>query len=81
LIGMRVRPNSTVSCTGMSRIMLMSLLGMLPGVGEKLVKLAGATCSRDRLDFLGDFGALGFGECCGPFGRHRVLFFVAGGIR
>src|SRR5947207_11447246 len=45
LIGIRVRPSSTVSCTGMSRIMLMSLpaVGLAPD--EKFVNAAGATVS------------------------------------
>src|SRR6185295_2169020 len=46
LIGIRVRPSSTVSCTGMSRIMLMSLPAIAPpGVGWKLVNDAGDTWS------------------------------------
>src|SRR6187549_1158829 len=45
LIGIRARPSSTVSCTGMSRIMLMSLPAIAPGVGWKLVNDAGETCS------------------------------------
>ena len=44
-MGMRVRPSSTVSCTGMSRIMLMSLPAAFTGPGEKLAKAAGATDS------------------------------------
>src|SRR6218665_4021051 len=45
LIGMRVRPSSTVSCTGMSRIMLMSLPAAADTLFEKFVKATGATCS------------------------------------
>src|SRR5687767_13553745 len=45
LIGMRVRPSSTVSCTGMSRIMLMSLPAAVLPVGVKFWNDAGATCS------------------------------------
>src|SRR5689334_10961063 len=45
LIGMRVRPSSTLSCTGMSRIMLMSLPAPppAPAFGAKLAKAAGAS--------------------------------------
>ena len=45
-MGMRVRPSSTVSWTGMSRIMLMSLPAAPPRPGaspEKFVNAAGAT--------------------------------------
>src|SRR5690242_17846561 len=45
LIGIRVRPSSTVSCTGMSRIMLMSLPAVVAPVGAKLANGAGATWS------------------------------------
>src|SRR5436190_18827946 len=45
LIGIRVRPSSTVSWTGMSRIMLMSLPAVEPVVGAKLANDAGETCS------------------------------------
>src|SRR5580765_2851001 len=45
LIGMRVRPSSTVSCTGMSRIMLMSLPAVLAPVGAKFWNDAGETWS------------------------------------
>src|SRR5512142_815257 len=45
LIGIRVRPSSTVSCTGMSRIMLMSLPAPCVGPGAKLANAAGATDS------------------------------------
>src|SRR3954447_3898761 len=45
LIGIRVRPSSTVSWTGMSRIMLMSLPAVEPPVGAKVANDAGETCS------------------------------------
>src|SRR5688572_11844760 len=47
LMGILVRPSSTVSCTGMSRIMLMSLPAPVScGVAAlKLANDAGATCS------------------------------------
>src|SRR4051812_1263269 len=45
LIGIRVLPSSTVSWTGMSRIMLMSLPAVEPVVGAKLANAAGATWS------------------------------------
>src|SRR5450755_3915238 len=45
LIGIRVRPSSTVSWTGMSRIMLMSLPAVEPVVGAKFANGAGLTCS------------------------------------
>src|SRR5215204_3374659 len=45
LIGIRVLPSSTVSWTGMSRIMLMSLPAVEPVVGAKLANDAGDTCS------------------------------------
>mmetsp|Transcript_48327 Transcript_48327/g.117598 ORF Transcript_48327/g.117598 Transcript_48327/m.117598 type:complete len:428 (+) Transcript_48327:250-1533(+) len=45
LIGMRVRPSSTVNWTGMSRIMLMSPAGPPAVVGLKLAKLGVDTCS------------------------------------
>src|SRR5437764_12886306 len=45
LIGIRVRPSSTVSWTGMSRIRLMSLPAVDPVVGAKLANDAGETWS------------------------------------
>src|ERR1035438_3782403 len=45
LIGIRVRPSSTVSWTGMSRIMLMSLPAVEPVVGANVANEAGETWS------------------------------------
>jgi hypothetical protein len=45
LIEIRVRPSSTVSWTGMSRIMLMSLPAVDPVVGANVANDAGETCS------------------------------------